>query len=181
MDRLLRQVSRHERAMVVLGLLLVEGAAWAYLWSGAGTLEDMGGMLMPMSSGPWTPAHALVMLAMWWVMMVAMNPTVDLQSMDEAQMRQMLQALLSRVQQQDAVVQQQAAELRHKQALLDKLTFENAMLKRLKFAAKSEALNADQRSLLDEALDADLAALAEEIGQMQAGADRQTRQQPNSR
>lgn len=72
MDRLLRQVSRHERAMVVLGLLLVEGAAWAYLWSGAGTLEDMGGMLMPMSSGPWTPAHALVMLAMWWVMMVAM-------------------------------------------------------------------------------------------------------------
>ena len=74
-------------------------------------------------------------------MMMAMNPTVDLQDMDEAQMRQMLQALLSRVQQQDAVVQQQAAELRHKQALLDKLTFENAMLKRLKFAAKSEALS----------------------------------------
>lgn len=72
MGALLQHVSRHERALVLLGLLLVEGMAWAYLWSGAGTLEDMGGMLMPMSSGPWTLAHALVMLAMWWVMMVAM-------------------------------------------------------------------------------------------------------------
>ena len=41
-------------------------------------------------------------------MMTAMNPTVDLQGMDEAQMRQMLQALLSQVEQQGAVVQQQA-------------------------------------------------------------------------
>lgn len=72
MNSLLQHVSRHERALVLLGLLLVEGAAWAYLWSGAGTLEDMGGMLMPMSSGPWTLTHALIMLAMWWVMMVAM-------------------------------------------------------------------------------------------------------------
>ena len=114
-------------------------------------------------------------------MMVVMNPTVDLQGMDEAQMRQMLQTLLSRVQQQDAVVLQQAAELKHKQALLDKLTFENAMLKRLKFAAKSEALNADQRSLLEESIDEDLQAVAEEIGHMQAGADRQERQQPKRR
>ena len=113
--------------------------------------------------------------------MVVMNPTVDLQGMDEAQMRQMLQTLLSRVQQQDAVVQQQAAELKHKQALLDKLTFENAMLKRLKFAAKSEALNADQRSLLEESIDEDLQAVAEEIGQMQAAPNHQERQQPKRR
>ena len=31
-------------------------------------------------------------------------------------------------------------DLRHKQALIDKLTHENAMLKRLKFAAQSEGM-----------------------------------------
>lgn len=71
-----------------------------------------------------------------------MNEPVDLQSMDEAQMRQMLQHLMS--------------ELKHKQTLLDKLSYEMAILKRLKFAAKTEALNADQRSLLEDALEEDL-------------------------
>ena len=71
-----------------------------------------------------------------------MNEPVDLQSMDEAQMRQMLQHLMS--------------ELKHKQTLLDKLSYEMAILKRLKFAAKTEALNADQRSLLEDALAEDL-------------------------
>ena len=41
-------------------------------------------------------------------MMTAMNEPADLQSMDEAQMRQMLQHLMS--------------ELKHKQTLLDKLS-----------------------------------------------------------
>ena len=49
-------------------------------------------------------------------------------------------------------------DLRHKQAVIDKLTHEMAVLKRLKFAARSEQLNAAQRSLLDETIDADLAA-----------------------
>lgn len=54
-------------------------------------------------------------------------------------------------------------ELQHKQAVIDKLTHENAVLKRLKFAAQSERFNAEQRSLLDEALDADLEAVSREI------------------
>ena len=86
-------------------------------------------------------------------MMAAMNETVDLQDMGEAQLRQMLQRLMG--------------EVKHKQALLDKLTYEMAVLKRLKFAAKAEALHADQRSLLDEALEEDLQAVAEEVEQMQ--------------
>jgi transposase len=51
------------------------------------------------------------------------------------------------------------SEIAFKQALIDKLTHENAILKRLKFAAKSEAFSAEQKSLLDETLDrlADLA------------------------
>lgn len=54
------------------GLIAVIGLSWAYLLMGAGTMQDMGGMLMPMSSGPWDLSHALVMLAMWAVMMAAM-------------------------------------------------------------------------------------------------------------
>jgi transposase len=56
-------------------------------------------------------------------------------------------------------------DVRHKQAVIDKLTHENALLKRLKFAAQSERYSAEQRSLLDETLDADLQAVSEEIAQ----------------
>ena len=57
-------------------------------------------------------------------------------------------------------------ELRFKQATIDKLTHENAYLKRLKFAAQSERFSAEQRSLLDETLDADLQAVNDEIEQL---------------
>jgi len=66
------------------------------------------------------------------------------------------------------VVRQMRAELLFKQAYIDKLTHENAIIKRLKFAAKSEAFTAEQRSLLDETCDEDLAALAREIEKAQA-------------
>ncbi len=54
-------------------------------------------------------------------------------------------------------------DLRHKQAVIDKLTHENAVLKRLKFAVQSERFSPEQRSLLEESLDADLQAVAEEL------------------
>ena len=69
--------------------------------------------------------------------------------MSEPQLRRTVQLLMS--------------ELRHKTALVDKLTHETAVLKRLKFAVKSEAFNAEQKSLIEETLDTDLAALATEI------------------
>jgi len=113
---------------------------------------------------------------------VDMNKTVVLQQMNETQVRQLVQQLLGTVQQQataaqqqSALLAQQAAELKHKQALIDKLTYEMAILKRLKFAAKSEALAADQRSLLEEALEEDLQAVAEEIEQMHAPEQRPQR------
>jgi hypothetical protein len=54
-------------------------------------------------------------------------------------------------------------DVRHKQAVIDKLTHENALLKRMKFAAQYERSSAEQRSLLDETLDADLQAVSDEI------------------
>ena len=57
-------------------------------------------------------------------------------------------------------------ELRHSKALNEKLTYENALLKRMKFAAQSERFNAEQRNLLEDEIDADLAAVATEIEQL---------------
>ena len=50
-------------------------------------------------------------------------------------------------------------QLRHQSALLEKLSYENALLKRMKFAAQSERFNTEQRSLLEDEIDADLAAV----------------------
>ena len=73
----------------------------------------------------------------------------NIDAMDPAQLRELTARLL--------------AEVKHKDALIEKLTHENAVLKRLKFAAQSERFNAEQRSLLEETLDADLQAVSEEI------------------
>jgi len=64
------------------------------------------------------------------------------------------------------VVQSLFKTLTFKQATIDKLTHENAYLKRLKFAAQSERFSAEQRSLLEETLDEDLQAVSDEIAQL---------------
>ncbi|MDZ7651381.1 MAG: IS66 family transposase [Burkholderiaceae bacterium] len=79
---------------------------------------------------------------------------------------QMQQALRAK----DEQLQAQHRQLVHKQATIDKLTHEMAVLKRLKFAAKSEAFNAEQKSLLEEAIDADLEALSMAAEQARAAA-----------
>lgn len=63
-------------------------------------------------------------------------------------------------------------EVRHKQAIIEKLTHEMAVLKRLKFAAKSEAFTGEQNSLLEEAVDEDLETLSREIEREQPAAPR---------
>lgn len=77
----------------------------------------------------------------------------DLDQLNTAQLRQRLLAM--------------QAEVRYKQAIIDKLTHENAVLKRLKFAATSEAYTAEQKSLLEETLDSDQAAVEAEIEALQ--------------
>jgi transposase len=83
------------------------------------------------------------------------------------------QAVQSAVQSLLAQIQQRDAEIAFKQAYIDKLTHEMAVLKRMKFAATSErfasTLAPEQRSLLEETLDADLAELEREIEREQAG------------
>ena len=77
----------------------------------------------------------------------------ELDRLNESQLRDLASTLI--------------AEIRLKQTLIDKLTFEMRTLKRLRFGAKSERLESPQRSLLEEDLDADLQALAQEIEALQ--------------
>jgi predicted metal-binding membrane protein len=72
----LERILRRDRQIVVGGLVFVSLASWLYILTGAAT--DMGEMasVADGTTGAmrfaWTPAHLGLMLAMWWVMMVAM-------------------------------------------------------------------------------------------------------------
>jgi len=71
------------------------------------------------------------------------------------------------------------AEMHTKQTLIDKLTHEMAVLKRIKFAATSEAYTGEQQRLLFETIETDLAALQAEIDKVVPEvADQREKQQP---
>jgi transposase len=93
-----------------------------------------------------------------------------LDSLDPQQMRQALLSLMTQMAAKDELLERQRREVAFKQALVDKLTHELAILKRLKFAATSEkfcaGLSAEQQSLLQETLDADIAQAQSEIEQI---------------
>ncbi|WP_431101216.1 transposase domain-containing protein [Roseateles noduli] len=54
-------------------------------------------------------------------------------------------------------------EIEWSDARIEKLSFEMAQLRRVKFGRKSEQLNAEHKALFDEAEDADLAALKAQV------------------
>ena len=91
-------------------------------------------------------------------------------TMDERQLRKLAAELIEKVTQQDQEIRAKAEsierdqrELHRRQLKIDQLTHEMAVLKRWKFAARSERLDSSQRSLLDESIDADLAAMEVEL------------------
>jgi transposase len=85
----------------------------------------------------------------------------------DPQTRQVMLSLMAELAARDAQIQQRDHAIAFKQALIDKLTHEMAVLKRLKFAATSErfasTLSPEQKSLLEETLDTDLAELGREL------------------
>ncbi len=108
-----------------------------------------------------------------------MIDTAELNNLNAQQLRDVVRSLMDTLQAKDAEIARRGREITFKQALIDKLTHEMAVLKRLKFAAKSESFNDEQRSLLDEAIDADLEALANEIEQLApVPASKSDKQQP---
>jgi transposase len=92
--------------------------------------------------------------------------------MDAQQLREFAAGLIERVARQDQ-------ELRYKQLKIDQLTHEMAVLKRWKFAARSEQLHGAQGSLLAEMIDADLEAIGAELAALRSPAPAQPpRDQP---
>jgi transposase len=77
-------------------------------------------------------------------------------AMEAPQLREFAAGLIERI-------ARDAHELRHKQLKIDQLTHEMAVLKRWKFAARSEQWRGVQGSLLEETIEADLEAIAVEL------------------
>ena len=85
-----------------------------------------------------------------------MTSVADLAQLNPNQLRSFAAELLQKVEVQDRTI-------RHQQALNDKLIHELAIQKRHRFGRRSETMNPDQASLLDELTDADIAAIETEL------------------
>jgi hypothetical protein len=101
----------------------------------------------------------------------------QLQGLGEAELRALAQGLLAQITERDAEIALRQAQLMQadgeilmkdrklvwSEARIDQLTHEIAVLKRWKFSARSEQLDAAQKNLLDETVDADIAAIELEL------------------
>jgi transposase len=85
-----------------------------------------------------------------------MHSQADLKQLSQDQLRSFAGELIQQIESQDRTI-------RHQQALNDKLTHELAIHKRHRFGRRSETMNPDQASLLDELSDADIAAIETEL------------------
>ncbi len=96
----------------------------------------------------------------------------DLNELTPEQLRALAAQLLSQV---DTM----GKKIHRDQAVIEQLTHEIALLKRYKFAKRSEQLSPDQISLLDELIDTDIAAIEAELKALHpAPVTAQPRQQP---
>jgi transposase len=105
-------------------------------------------------------------------MITPVKDAADLALLDAQQLRALVVSMRTTIEHRDR-------EIEFKQRLIDKITHEMAVLKRLKFAAQSERYAPEQRSLLEETLDTDLAALEAELDQADPeGKDKRQKGQP---
>ncbi|MGH9485138.1 MAG: IS66 family transposase, partial [Terriglobales bacterium] len=82
------------------------------------------------------------------------------------------------IESRDLEIQAHRQEIHYKQTKIDALTAEIARLRRVQFAARSEAMNPEQRSLFDDAIAADIAAVETELEALQPPAGRNARKTP---
>ena len=99
-----------------------------------------------------------------------MNTPPDLSQLSPDQLRHLAATLISQVEQQDQALQEQEQALaqsqktlRHTEQVNQKLTYELALLKRHAFGKRSEQLHLLQINLLEEVVDADIAAIETEL------------------
>jgi transposase len=90
----------------------------------------------------------------------------QLEGLSAQQLRELTSGLMAQIAQREQAIASKDREIVYRQAKIDKLTHEIAVLKRNRFGKSSEQLGSDQASLLDEAVDADLAAIEQELEQL---------------
>ena len=97
----------------------------------------------------------------------------SLSSLNAQQLRELASELLAQmarhdetIARQDQELQRKDGELKYRQAKIDQLTHEMAVLKRWQFGRSGERLDPAQLSLLDETIDADIAAIELELEQL---------------
>lgn len=95
------------------------------------------------------------------------------------QLRAFAAQLLSQVEAMGRTVETMGKKINRDQTVIEKLTHEIAQLKRLKFAKRSEQMNPEQASLLDDLIDTDIAAIEAELQALQiAPAATEKKQKP---
>lgn len=95
--------------------------------------------------------------------LACMGLLTDLDALSPEQLRALAAKPIVQVNEQDREAGEKERELQYRQTRIDQLTHELSVLKRLQFGKRSEQLDTEQMSLLDEAIDADLAALEIEL------------------
>ena len=104
----------------------------------------------------------------------------SLQHLNAEQLRELSAELIAKIAQQGQIIAAKDSDILYRQAKIDKLTHELTTLKRWKFGRSSEQLNGTQISLIEETIDADIAAIEEELKSLApvAKTDCAPRQQP---
>ena len=104
----------------------------------------------------------------------------SLASLSAKELREMVTGLMTRITQRDETIASKNREIKYRQTKIDQLTHEMAVLKRWKFGRSREQLDSAQASLLDEAIDADIAAIELELVHLAPApiTDAAPRQQP---
>lgn len=101
---------------------------------------------------------------------MTLHPNLD--QLNPVQLRALAAQLIQRVETMDK-------QITHHKSVNEKLAHEIALLKRFKFAKRSEQLSPDQASLLDDLIDTDIAAIEAELEALQpAPVEAKVRQQP---
>ena len=112
-----------------------------------------------------------------WFMVAALE---SLQNLSAEQLRELAAELIARVAPQSQIIAAKDSDILYRQAKIDKLTHELATLKRWKFGRSSEQLNGIQISLIEETIEADIAAIELELQELAPAVKTpaQPRQQP---
>jgi len=104
-----------------------------------------------------------------------MTQRPDLDQLSADQLRALATELMNVLEAKDEALGRKERALVNSHAIIEKLTHELAILKRHKYARRSEQLNAVQGQLLDELIDSDLAAIEAELEQARSEEEKATR------